>query len=292
MTKQQYKPRKINSDELNSAIEGRKADSTKHNFFKIKNGKHFFHIFPAWKESESSLPHYAVQIHFLVDAEGKFKSYRCSKAAEGACVMCKVAQGQMASGNEDKKKAGQSLKAKKQYLYNAINVANGEQGIMCVGPQLHDAIQRELDRDVRFNQDPVSYANGLKLKITRTGSGLETEYEAMGEPERFSCKELESEYEHLPQLDVVYDTYTNEQLTRIMEGEADVTPTSSKNRDVKDTGKFTKPYLGSSLSKSDPSPVEVSDEDAEEVSNVLKDKKPAKKATLSLEEARKSLGMD
>ena len=287
-----YKPRKIDPNELNSAIDQRKSEATTNNFIKIKNGKHFIHVFPAWKESESSLPHYAVQIHFMIDAEGKFRSYRCAKPAEGFCVLCKSAQAFMASGNEEKKKQGQGMKAKKQFLYNVITTLNNEQGIMACGPKLHDEIQRELNRDLAFGKDPCSYKDGLKIKVVRSGSGLDTEYEAMGEPERYECKDLESQYEYLPQLDKTYDEYTNEQLTKVLEGDTDVVP-SSGSRDVKDTKKFSKPATGSTkLGSSLAEPVEVSDEDSEEVEEVVTQSKKTKGSKPSLEEARKALGLD
>jgi hypothetical protein len=157
---------------------------------KIKEGISCYRILPPYgTNANGSLSHrYTVHWGFM-GANGKERSVTCSYSSEGYCPVCqrvRDAEDELkraeANGNEPKKKELteyiQRFRAKKFWLYNAVT-SDGRIVMLELGKTAHDALSKKISEAVRRKVgafDPTSPETGVWFEFTRTGKGLNTEY--------------------------------------------------------------------------------------------------------------------
>lgn len=288
------KPPKLNKKLLKQEQEKLEAESNnngKFNWVKTKAGDNWFHILPPWPGAES--PWYEVHLHYipLPSDDAKKKTFKCAKPEFGSCVLCDNANSLKFSDDEDDKKKGKLLAAKKTYLYNVVVLDKEKDsistGIFSAGPMVHNQIFQAINFDVEEDLDPCDYKEGLLLCIRKTGQGLDTEYNTQASRKRINTTEIEDDYENLPKLDEIYEDFNNTELTLVLEGNMDPKGKNKKKEEEdqaekpKASSRFVSPGKGK---KEEVEPTEAPDEDLESLALQKAAKASTSKARRILED--------
>lgn len=185
-------------------------------WFKLKAGNTYWHILPPWVGNTTGLPYVKIGIHFLTDADNKFRAYKCSKDNHGSCPMC-VNASAVEAQNEA---MGRKLKANIKYLYNAYSPEEGVEGILSIGTSVHNKIIYELNVDIKDGFNPVCYEQGLLIEVFYNKDDWR-KTNARGQRQRHGIVNLMENYPNLPNLDTVYDDYTPQELAQVLAGNFD-----------------------------------------------------------------------
>ncbi len=219
-------PRKLNQQRVEQEAERAKSSGDKFNWVKFKEGDSFLHVLPPTANAKSDDPFFEVNVHFLTNPEGKQFPFKCAKGMEESCVICDSAARLLGSVDELTQSRGKSIKARNAKLYNVVTFdkKTGETklGILSAGAMVHREIMKELRCDMEEGLDPVSYSKGLLIRVTRVGTTqFNTKYSARSERQRFNIADMEDDYVNLPNLEEIYEDFSNAELAQVLEGNFD-----------------------------------------------------------------------
>tara|TARA_R110000851_G_C13102760_1_gene569364 strand:- start:98697 stop:99818 length:1122 start_codon:yes stop_codon:yes gene_type:complete len=146
-------------------------------------GKNRYRILPSWKPAESGDPTFFQDFgqHFIKDQAGELKAiYMCTEKTFGKpCAICEaVSEGLMASGDDQTMKALDESKSKGRILFNAIHFEGEDPKTPVILDLTPTTAEKVLDLMEEFG-NIVSITEGTDIVITRTGTGLNTEYSVM-----------------------------------------------------------------------------------------------------------------
>ncbi len=103
----------------------------------------------------------------------------CPQSATGYCPICAAVRIAKASGDPDEEKWAQSVEARRRYLFNVVNMDVAEDARKVQVLSAPFSLKQEilsLYTDPEYEQ--AIFLEGRDLILTRTGTGLNTEYKA------------------------------------------------------------------------------------------------------------------
>lgn len=159
------------------------AKKSRQNTLKPQPGTHTYRVLPSWRGGDEKQFWHDFAMHFIKtpDSAGKPAAvYVCSDKTFGKpCEICEAAKKLMAvSTNDDQTKQLKEALSAQRYLLNVLHLTGTEPDkvqIMEVGQGVFEAICGLIGE----YGDITDLNEGTDLKITRTGSGLDTKYTVM-----------------------------------------------------------------------------------------------------------------
>jgi hypothetical protein len=156
------------------------AKKSRQNTLKPQPGTHTYRIMPSWRGGDDKQFWHDFAMHFIKSNDGTTKPaavYICSDKTFGKpCEVCEAAKKLMAvSTNDDMTKQLKDSLSAQRYLLNVQHLTGTEPGkvqIMEVGQGVFEAICGLIGE----YGDITDLNEGTDIKITRTGSGLDTKY--------------------------------------------------------------------------------------------------------------------
>jgi hypothetical protein len=103
----------------------------------------------------------------------------CPQSASGYCPICDAVRIAKASGDPDEEKWAQSVEARRRFLFNVVNMDVAEEARKVQVLSAPFSLKQEilsLYTDPEYEQ--AIFLEGRDLILTRTGTGLNTEYKA------------------------------------------------------------------------------------------------------------------
>lgn len=155
------------------------AKKSRQNTLKPQPGTHAYRILPSWRGGDDKQFWHDYAMHFI-KAKGETKPaavYICSDKTFGKpCEVCEAAKKLMAvSTNDDMTKQLKEALSAQRYLLNVLHLTGTEPGkvqIMEVGQGVFESICGLIGE----YGDITDLNEGTDIKITRTGTGLDTKY--------------------------------------------------------------------------------------------------------------------
>jgi hypothetical protein len=103
----------------------------------------------------------------------------CPQGAQGYCPICEAGRIAKASGDPDEEKWAQSVEARRRFLFNVVNMdVQPEQRKVQVLTAPYSLKQAILALYTDPEYEKAIFLEGRDLILTRTGTGLQTEYNA------------------------------------------------------------------------------------------------------------------
>lgn len=179
------------------------AKKSRQNTLKPQPGTHTYRVMPSWRGGDEKQFWHDFAMHFIKTPESAGKPaavYVCSDKTFGKpCEVCEAAKKLMAvSTNDDQTKQLKEALSAQRYLLNVLHLTGTEPDkvqIMEVGQGVFESICGLIGE----YGDITDLNEGTDLKITRTGSGLDTKYTVM--PAAKSKPVAASKIANLPNLD-------------------------------------------------------------------------------------------
>lgn len=179
------------------------AKKSRQNTLKPQPGTHTYRVMPSWRGGDEKQFWHDFAMHFIKTPESAGKPaavYVCSDKTFGKpCEVCEAAKKLMAvSTNDDQTKQLKEALSAQRYLLNVLHLTGTEPNkvqIMEVGQGVFESICGLIGE----YGDITDLNEGTDLKITRTGSGLDTKYTVM--PAAKSKPVPASMIANLPNLD-------------------------------------------------------------------------------------------
>ena len=158
------------------------AKKSRQNTLKPQPGTHAYRILPSWRGGDDKQFWHDFAMHFIKN-KGETKPaavYICSDKTFGKpCEVCEAAKKLMAvSTNDDMTKQLKEALSAQRYLLNVLHLTGTEPGkvqIMEVGQGVFESICGLIGE----YGDITDLNEGTDIKITRTGTGLDTKYTVM-----------------------------------------------------------------------------------------------------------------
>ncbi len=159
------------------------AKKSRQNTLKPQPGTHTYRVLPSWRGGDEKQFWHDFAMHFVKtpDSAGKPAAvYVCTEKTFGKpCEVCDAAKKLMAvSTSDDQTKMLKEALSAQRYLLNVLHLTGTEPEkvqIMEVGQGVFEAICGLIGE----YGDITDLNEGTDLKITRTGSGLDTKYTVM-----------------------------------------------------------------------------------------------------------------
>lgn len=149
-----------------------KASSGGADYVKLQSGENRMRIVPFINEETGKEGLYAeAATHFL----GK-GSQVCLKQVGERCPVCQYIDILLEEDTKESKKIANEIRVKKRFYFNVIQ--DGELKILEVGAQACQAILKYV-ADPEYGIEVFDLKRGYDFKITKEGSGLDTEYDAI-----------------------------------------------------------------------------------------------------------------
>lgn len=156
------------------------AKKSRQNTLKPQPGTHTYRIMPSWRGGDEKQFWHDFAAHFIKTPESGTKPaavYVCSDKTFGKpCEVCEAAKKLMAvSTNDDMTKQLKEALSAQRYLLNVLHLTGTEPEkvqIMEVGTGVFEAICGLIGE----YGDITDLNEGTDIKITRTGTGLDTKY--------------------------------------------------------------------------------------------------------------------
>lgn len=169
---------KLNKDKAVAKAAEEKAESGGGNsFFSLNPGKNRVRILPPPPGSEDVW--YKTGTHWGVGPNKD--NFNCAAAADknAECYLCDVVFKLSKSKNDDDQAVADSIRVKKSWLYNIVDLSDTEAGIqvMAVGAQAHGGIRAYIEDEDGDYGDITDLEEGFNLTIKKLGKGMKTKYE-------------------------------------------------------------------------------------------------------------------
>jgi len=161
---------KLNVKEILSQYEEAKAKRGGGSFLRLDDGENVIRILPFQNEEKKYELYVEFNTHWINNV-----SYPCRQSIGEDCPICAFQEKLSAQGL---KKVAKSLDVRTRYFVNAIKGENV--GVLEIGPQILDGIMAFM-ADPEYG-DVSDFETGRKLKITKSGSGFDTEYKVIASP--------------------------------------------------------------------------------------------------------------
>lgn len=215
-------------------------------FYFLKKGITQVRILPPY--SEAGIWFREVQEHATTQ-DGSFQPEPCPRMVGESCVFCAEGQRLYSLKTEESIEAAKELRARNQYLFNALIYSSPEEGdkldngsvVLKTGVMVKRDIL-DLDQDAAGGWgDITNLEDGVEIRIEKRGEGrMGTHYITKGIPKRSSiledlaAKKLDPEVTiKLVDLDAMYEPKDSETLKIIFDtmksAEAGFTPTPLPN---------------------------------------------------------------
>lgn len=212
---------------LNMNAAKKKADDLKRSggmgadYDKLEKGKNVRRVLPP--KGDNDVFWAEGYLHFQLGDDGKTTATCLETYGEGKkCPICQyVEQLKKSKRPEDKKLADQIKRTKRTYIAVLNRDAEEEKPLVLpVGQTIMKAIV-DLICDPDYG-DITDFEEGRDITITKTGSGLGTEYSVIAKPKTSICSEdytPEELDELLPDLENIFIRRSAEELQAILDGE-------------------------------------------------------------------------
>lgn len=259
------KPRKVDLDKLKQKFqEVSERDSAPQGgdikWWKPQSGDNNIRILPPWGNSDNF--YREVYYHYRVGPNNK--AFVCLRHEKGeACYLCELHERYRNSTNENLQSIAKDLKPTFRVMYNIVDRDHEEDG-----PQVYASGIKVFKEILGIFADPdygdvSDVAEGIDIKLTRTGEGMDTRYSLL--PRRKSSTLHDSQdvveqwLEDMADLDILAATKTYEEMKAAYEGSESGSsdddarlkaqeeqglkkkPLGEKPSEVRGTGKVTAP---------------------------------------------------
>lgn len=159
------------------------AKKSRQNTLKPQPGTHTYRVLPSWRGGDEKQFWHDFAMHFIKSSDGTTKPaavYICSDKTFGKpCEVCEAAKKLMAvSTNDDMTKQLKEALSAQRYLLNVLHLTGTEPEkvqTLEVGQGVFESICGLIGE----YGDITDLNEGTDLKITRTGTGLDTKYTVM-----------------------------------------------------------------------------------------------------------------
>jgi hypothetical protein len=182
---------KVDRSKLGEQIAKDEADRTKGNtFFQPDDGKNNVRILPPGPSSDVVFVKTAT--HWGVGPNRENFNCPCAADKEADCFLCQTVYKLSKSKDEDENALADSLRAKKSWLYNIIDIDDLDAGIQVAafGVTIHNDILVYLkDADDEYG-DITDLEDGTTLVITKTGKGMNTKYDTRARRNRSALPDV------------------------------------------------------------------------------------------------------
>ncbi|HMV01675.1 MAG TPA: hypothetical protein PLJ37_00975 [Chitinophagales bacterium] len=212
----------FNVDSFKNHVPKVNSNSNDFKWFNLKDGSNFIKVLPPWGESANGLPWYEVIVHYIKDPEGRTHTFRCARdrMKEQFCAFCDRSQALKNSKNETDKALSTSIRAQVKFLYNLLGDKD-EMFVYSAPKTVYLGIHAQLKAYVDENMNPLDPDQTIVINIDKSGTGINTKYQIVTQPKRFSIPRAIREAK-LIQLDNVYPVFTNDDLKKVLEGDFSV----------------------------------------------------------------------
>lgn len=169
----------VNSKRANIKAQSGRREKT----HKPQPGKNRYRILPSWRDASLNDPTFFHDFgqHFIKDQAGAIKAvYLCTEKTFGKpCPVCEaVAEGIMSGADDITVKALENAKSKGRILFNALHAEGEDPKSPVILDLTPTTAEKVLDLMGEYG-DITALTGGTEIVITRTGTGLNTEYSVM-----------------------------------------------------------------------------------------------------------------
>lgn len=188
-------------------------------YLSIKFGDQNVFILPPY-DATSDL-NYEVWVHFgLKDHKGEEGVYKCSKAKHQTCPVCDAIEPLKNATTKEQKDAYESLRAKRQYIYNVLD-QTGNNKVLCAKPSQQSNIDAEILATFKVDKtDITNMSNGRWLMITRLKEQPWCRVRTLSQPYALNADQQTAVRAKMRDLKTYYRDYTPVELTKLLKGEA------------------------------------------------------------------------
>lgn len=202
-------------------------------FWNPADGENRIRVMPPWSEDAGEF-WFITATHFNVGPDERPVPCPVASGIRESCYVCRLVK-KLARGEDDEKSDAEAMGARPRYLLNIVDLGNPQNGVQ-VWPA-PKSIFRQLKKFWLNEEDYgdfTSLVDGFDILVEKTGSGLNTRYDANPtKPKKFPSETLlnhrnasvaelyqalaDEEYE-LPNLSQVQSFISDEEMERVFKG--------------------------------------------------------------------------
>lgn len=149
---------------------------------KLEPGENRVRLLPGWRGAEDPTWYHDFGQHFIKDAADQIKAvYLCTHATyEKDCEVCSaLAAAARAATDDATTETLAKAKASRTVLINALMLDSKEPNTPVILELKRGIFEQLLDIVIEYEGAPLDPENGMIIKMTREGKGLNTKYTAM-----------------------------------------------------------------------------------------------------------------